>query len=96
MIDDFPDVRLEQTPPTRGTDKLDLVATNFEMADVTSCIRQPLETECGKKSDHLIIYTDVQLWNSDRFTKKHIWTRPQTKKAIVFSLTGSPARTGQN
>ena len=103
VLDQFPDLILTATPPTRGSAHLDLMATNFEDNLQSTDQFPPLITPDGAKSDHAVIVSKYSICQSDRFKTKKITVRPRTKKGeAIFNdlmtnqdwgvLKGSPTR----
>lgn len=80
-IDDYPDIYLHTTPPTRGQATLDIVASNFDKTATTLTTRSPLSTEDGKLSDHSVLHICTNFTNSDRFTKSTTFSRKRTERA---------------
>ena len=68
MIVEFPDIEHIDTEATRLGAALDIICTNLQ----DTCIRimDPLETQSGKKSDHLVLYTECNVAKVDNFTKR--------------------------
>ena len=88
---EFPDLTIVNSPPTRGDAKLDLMATNFESDIEAVSLYSPLHTEDGKTSDHGVLIVKASLCQSDRFTTRRIQVRPRTKRGedIFRSLISS-------
>ena len=63
----FPDLNLVETPPTRGTQKLDKVFLNFKSQIFESGTLKPLENEQGVRSDHAEIYVSARLKRIESF-----------------------------
>ena len=79
-VADFPDIIKVVTGPTRGDKVLDLVLTNIEPRDMTTTVRDPLDTDNGeKKSDHSIVYTSAEMLNVDRFKTCLLYTSPSPR-----------------
>ena len=83
-IDDYPDLRTVDSPPTRKDERLDLFITNLAPeATLDVRLMPPLESNDGeKKSDHSSLFLSATFENSDRFTKRIYWTRPMTKGGL--------------
>lgn len=79
-FDDFPDMKILQTEPTRGTARLDIVCTNIHDNVTSTSIRKPLASEDGRTSNHAILNIACSMENSDRFTKSIYWSRKITMK----------------
>ena len=79
--DDFPDIVPHPTPPTRGNAVLDVVCSNLSNEGTVLGIRNPLETEDGRRSDHSVIYVTSRFPQSDRFVKSTTYSRKRTPKA---------------
>ena len=84
FICDFPDVRILDSPPTRGNERLDLLLSNISSTDIADMTaRPPLQTRDGRKSDHDALLLQIVMQNSDRFTILYKQVRPMTKKGIA-------------
>ena len=80
-IEDYPDLKLIQTKPTRQGAHLDLVFTNFEQLIMSTHTLPPLESnDDNSKSDHDIIMTTCKTETRHHFTKKTITFRPYTAR----------------
>ena len=78
-VNDFPDLKLLQTGPTRKDEVLDLVFTNIPASN--ACTKPPVESEDGSlKSDHATAFVQAEAGNDHRFKWKHFKMRPKTKK----------------
>ena len=78
---DFPEIIMVETGPTRGNKCLDLMCTNFRdhISDVD--VLPPLEDNLGENaSDHRIIVLRADIPKRDHFTKKRINFRPYTQR----------------
>ena len=61
-INDFPDIELLLTGPTRQDEVLDLVFTNIP--ESTAHTRPPLESDCGvHRRAHLTVYVEAEAGN---------------------------------
>ena len=61
-LDDYPDLSLLKTGPTRGNKTLDLIYTNFPSQIVESGTIEPLENDLGgNPSDHMVVYCTAEL-----------------------------------
>ena len=68
-LDMFPDIKEILTPPTRKSNVLDILATNFTDFVTTSVVTHPLEGEKnGIKSDHKIVIVESLLPRPKAFT----------------------------
>lgn len=77
-IDDFPDISLLQTGPTRGDEVLDMVMTNIPSSATT---RDPLESNDGTlTSDHAVVYVEAKVGTKHRFKWKTVRTRAKNAK----------------
>ena len=84
-IDDYPDLRILESPPTRLTERLDLLVTNIESENdsrTTVTKQPPLETSDGRKSDHDALWMESTFPSTDRFKKSTYWSRPKTKAGL--------------
>ena len=82
-IQDFPDIQLLPTPPTRGTATLDLTYSNLGTKLHHSDVLPPLEANDGQSaSDHKVLYYEASLPGKTQVkrTKKKINFRPYTKR----------------
>ena len=79
-IENFPDLREAGAGSTRGSASLDLIYTNFHPDIDLLQVRDPLQTESGRESDHSVIYLEANLTNEDRFGWRIVKSRPRTKK----------------
>ena len=80
-LDDFPDIILQQTGPTRGTATLDVVATNFSSKLALETFF-PLETyDSASTSDHLSIIGTAEIENCHVFETKSFQTRKYSAEA---------------
>ena len=78
-FEDFPDMKIIHTGPTRKDETLDYVISNIP--DATAYTRDPLESEDGQlKSDHRTIVATASVNAEDRFKWIKIKYRPRTKK----------------
>ena len=75
-----PDIQVLDTPPTRSSVCLDLVAANFKEEITEVNVIGKLETEDGIESDHSIISVQAQLAHSHQYTKIKISSRPHTSE----------------
>ena len=60
-LQDFPDLKVIQTPPTRGDNVLDLIATNSERDLVQSGVTHPIVDANGVESDHRVVYLSIKM-----------------------------------
>ena len=58
ILDCFPDVNVLDSPPTRGDNFLDLVATNAGLSHMKTSIHPPLYSPEGNTSDHKCLLTE--------------------------------------
>ena len=79
-LEPFPDIKMTHTAPTRNDAVLDVLATNFHNDISEVEIREPLETEDGRTSDHMTLFVSANLTNEARFLWKTITSRPVSKK----------------
>ena len=70
--ENYPDINLIDTPPTRGDAHLDLIATNIDINNVT--LRNPLSTPEGIESDHGVLLCEANTNTGDRFEWKTVYT----------------------
>ena len=82
-ISDFPDIRIEQTGPTRGNVALDIIATNINPPlDIETFF--PLETfHSESQSDHLSLVAKARLQRLHTYTTTSFQTRRYTEEAEV-------------
>ena len=80
-IEDFPDIQIEQTGPTRAGATLDIVATNFtDSLSIETFF--PLETfNCESTSDHLSVIGKASFENVHYYTTTSYQTRKYTPQA---------------
>ena len=58
---DHSDISQILTAPTRGTNILDIIATNFNDILVDSGVTEPIQSETGVPSDHLTVYASFKM-----------------------------------
>ena len=78
-LDDFPDIKIRPSDPTRKDAVLDRIATNIEEANTT--IRDPLESEEGRKSDHSVVTVEAKLPRLHQYTTSTFQTRVYSTEA---------------
>ena len=81
----FPDLKLINTPPTRGAQKLDKLFINFNSQIFESGILKPLENDRGVRSDHAVIYVSAKLKRIESFKWiKHTYKKYSDETANKF------------
>ena len=58
---DFPDMKIIPTPPTRGTNVLDIIITSFNDILIDSGVTDPIECMEGMKSDHKTVFAKFRM-----------------------------------
>ena len=81
FLDEFPDVEEILTEPTRHGGTLDKICTNAHCRK--TAVRSPLETDAGTPSDHSIIYTEAQIYYTERLKKRTFKYKKYTKNGAV-------------
>ena len=77
--DEFPEIVVADTTPSRPGAPLDILATNFTNCITETIIHGPLETKDGsKKSDHDIIEIQAKIPMTDHFKWIEKWSRRRT------------------
>ena len=83
-ISDYSDIRILDSPPTRGTSRLDLVATTIPNCMVT--VVPPLVSDAGCASDHSIVVVETKIVHTHQFTYNKFYTRDiNTQSRAEFS-----------
>ena len=58
---DHADIKQIRTAPTRGTNVLDIIATNFNELLIDSGVTEPIESEDGVPTDHLTVFSTFKM-----------------------------------
>ena len=75
-FEDFEDIRVIQTPPTRGDATLDIAATNFNAHLKKTTIMPPLRNDISETdSDHRVAIYEFKLEHCHEFKKIVYWSR---------------------
>ena len=77
--DDFPDLKIIQTGPTRKNKVLDIIITNIELS--LARIISPLQTDEGVQSDHSTVHIRSKTPRLHQYTVKEYTTRRYTPEA---------------
>lgn len=85
VTDNFPDVSVLLTAPTRGGAT---IATNIKEYVENVEIRLPLTNEEGTPSDHNIIYMQAKIPSTDVFAWKYYFARPRLKTMPENLISG--------
>ena len=77
---DFDDIQIITTAPTRGTATLDVLSTNFNNALVKQEVLHPLKNEeTGAESDHDLVLFEFAMEHVHEFEKQVYWSRNMSK-----------------
>ena len=57
----YPDLKLENTPPTRGNNHLDLIFTNYPQYITKAGVTDPIFNLEGTETDHLTVYVNAKM-----------------------------------
>ena len=79
-LDDFLNIKCIDSPPTRGTERLDLLLTNRPEEVVQCRLCPPLESMAGQRSDHSILECTFKIGHRHSFHWVKYRTRDLTKK----------------
>ena len=79
MIQEFPDIQLIDSPPTRGNVRLDQTASNIADFIVDSTAEPPLESDQGTRSNHMSILIKARIPRVHHFTKTKLKYQPITE-----------------
>ena len=79
-IDDYPDLCVLRTGPTRASAVLDKIACTFADQITSIMLRDPLCTEEGSYSDHLSIYVRAELVCEHKFVQRKLIVRRRNNK----------------
>ena len=81
-LNDFLDVEVIASPPTRGDHRLDLIYSNMTSL-VTDCVSgPPLENEAGVQSDHLKLLAQMEIPQRHDFSWNIYHARENKKKSL--------------
>ena len=79
----YSDIATVKTPPTRGKNCLDLLATNIETNNIAVEILSPLQNEQGTMSDHNIVFASYMLSKKRKTNWRKYTARKKTDAGKV-------------
>ena len=76
----YNDLKLVDTPPTRGKNTLDLIFTNFEQYILKAGVVEPICNQHNAQSDHLTVYIDAKIPRVPQYTiEKYSYVKQTTQ-----------------